>query len=142
MEEQLVSFDTAKLAKEKGFDEVCLDTYKLDNKTLINKYIIDYEEVVCEDSLKAEFEIKNSNINEAYAITSPTQALLQKWLREIHGINVISNTDITLSWVYSIQSLHPYASYTGVYLFSMYVYTKYEDALEVALQEALKLINN
>lgn len=65
---------------------------------------------------------------------------LQCWLREKHGIHVCSDTDLTLSWIYTIQSLHPTASYTGNFLQSKHVYSTYEQALEEGLKQALELI--
>ena len=68
MEEQLISFETAKLAKEKGFN---LETYiKLD-----------------EDNPKN----LNSNYNpKEYQpwYLDISQSLLQKWLREVHNIHI------------------------------------------------------
>jgi hypothetical protein len=66
MEEQLISFETAVLAKEKGFDIKTL--YRFLGET--------YREVDLNCQLWD---------NEYYA---PTQSLLQKWLREVHGIHV------------------------------------------------------
>ena len=66
MEEIRVSFETAKLAKEKGFDIDCgWKLRKLEN---------------------GSFTHTNSS---ELGIEQPTQSLLQKWLREVHNINVL-----------------------------------------------------
>lgn len=65
---------------------------------------------------------------------------LQKWFREVYGINIQPSTDICLEWVCLVQSLHPEASYTGESkLFGSNGHT-YEQVLEEGLLEALKLI--
>ena len=65
MKEQLVSFETAKLAKEKGFDIFTDYSFYSDGKETVSEY-------GCEDIL----------------IFRPTQSLLQKWLRENYKIYV------------------------------------------------------
>lgn len=111
MIDRLVSFETAKLAKEKGYN-IRSEPYRYNGEQL--------------------------SILEG--LNAPTQSLLQRWLRDIHSIKVIADTDITLSWIWTIQSLHPEASYTGDFILSTHVYNTYEEALERGLQEALKLI--
>lgn len=61
MKEQLISFDTAKLANNKGFLQW---TEKRYNK-------------------KGTF-----NDSKTWSISAPTQSLLQKWLRETHNIHL------------------------------------------------------
>jgi len=113
MRDELVLYVTAKLANKKGFIGFSEDRYN---------------------------RLGELKENKSWSISAPTQTSLNRWLREVHGIKVISNTDITLSWVWNIQSLHPQASYTGNYINDPEVYITYEDALEIGLQEALKLI--
>jgi hypothetical protein len=72
MEDQLITFDTAKLAKEKGFDWQTNMVYK-------------QELLYTRDNIIKNSAFKNSKV---YRATAPTQSLLQKWLREIHGIDV------------------------------------------------------
>jgi hypothetical protein len=73
-------------------------------------------------------------------MSAPTQSLLQKWLREVHNIDV---------WVNKIGSTNEKKYYFNVMVNNKFVNTtnsnsktflKYEEALEVGLQEALKLI--
>lgn len=120
MEEQLTTYETAMLAKEKGFDEnVFKNSFCYDKNGNWKNTI---------DVIKEE------------RIFAPTQALLQKWLREKHDIYVTVDVDITLSWVYRIGSLHPQASYIGAYIQSEYVFSVFEEALDEGLIEALKLV--
>lgn len=142
MNEQLINFKTAKLAKEVGFNWLCLYHYhkeKLYPNWIENGSSTDVEfEADVEDLLE---DYNNKNLIGSYC-SVPTQAMLQKWLRDIHGIAVHISTDITLSWTYTIQSLHPQATYTGSTITSGEVFNTYEEALEKGLHEALKLIKN
>jgi len=70
MKEELTSFETAKLAKEKGFN------------INVFKYFFDS----CNSLIETSFIAGNHN-NFGH-ISIPTQSLLQKWLREEHKIEV------------------------------------------------------
>ena len=133
----MVSYKVAKLAKEKGFN-IESDKYYC---------IVPIEEqkvgdVVIEEETYTHIAMgKGEAVWFRYAPITP-QSLLQKWLRDIHGVKVIADTEIGLMWVWSIQSIHPEASYTGTSLYSEYAYSTYEEALEAGLEQALKLIDN
>lgn len=76
MEDQIVSFETAKLAKEKGFDEF-LPTY--------------YTHVKADPSVQIDDKwFRNSQFPEtSYRLCSaPTQSLLQRWLRDKYKLHV------------------------------------------------------
>ena len=107
MEDTLITFETAKLAKEKGCN--------LENCTCGG-----YPDCICYDKIIS-------------------QSLLQKWLREKYDIDVIINT-------YRNQNQKYYKYFISEksknVVKSEEYYNIYEDALEVGLQEALKLINN
>jgi len=119
MQEQLISFETARLAKEKGFD-------------LIPYLTIDNENP------------KNLNSNYNPREYQPwyfqiTQSLLQKHLREVNKIIVqveCNYYDDELGWnTYSVTIFHRTHNKT-----TECFYRTYEEALEVGLVEALKLI--
>ena len=61
--EDYISFETAKLIKEKGFDEPCLMCYTSDKK-LANYGLYRYN-------------------SEVFALTAPTLQMAMKWLREV-----------------------------------------------------------
>lgn len=122
MEDTLISFETAKLAKEKGFNWKTYYYYNLDSKLNDESTIL--------DRVNGMYNHKFQGGNSA-----PTQSFLQKWLREKHKIHV--------------QIL----PYNHKYLISLLKYgqngsnpnfdeehSTYEEALEIGLQEALKLI--
>ena len=160
MEDTLISFETAKLAKEKGFD------------ILTHSYYFEDSEFK-EHSLKGtngyygdEYEFNLSEFNENWndkwltkktgdrcfgcskqqdyleTFSAPTQSLLAKWLREVHNIEV------------TMWNHHAY-EFKGNYFYVLNydhigsldselkpknLFKTYEEALEVGLQEALKLI--
>jgi len=133
MKEQLISFETAKLAKEKGFTEECLHFY-CKNK------VCDHIEEPYEYGFRVNGN-KDSKDNLGYGITwsAPTQSLLQKWLREKHDINlrVASNSKTSHFPVNELLGLYKTIGYNQK---DTKIYKTYEEALEQGLQEALKLI--
>lgn len=115
MEEQLISFETAKLAKDRGFNlkEPCTCG--------------GFPNCIC-DAVRID--------NYIY---KPTQSLLQKWLREKHHLI------ITIAYQYEHDST-PYSYWIYKENNSLPInqwvndLNTYEEALELGLQETLKLI--
>jgi hypothetical protein len=142
MKEQLITFETAKLAKEKEFDcEVsCSIATTISCKTEIKQY----------SKSLSEFDFNNFGKNSTVKFYSrPTQTLLQKWLREIHNIKVFVTTHTEVNAKYSYTVLYPPTKGWSLSRdkFSRYINTKgnltdesYEKVLEEGLQEGLKLI--
>ena len=128
MIEQLISFETAKFAKEKGFKIPTEVMYKGNEKS----YRHNNEWGIDEKRLDGKFPYTNQ---QWYSI--PTQSVLQKWLREKYDIDVIINT-------YRNQNQKYYKYFISEksknVIKSEEYYNTYEDALEIGLQEALKLI--
>ena len=124
MKDELISFETAKLAKEKGFNEYC-------------KYVHDTFDNI-EEWDDGDEKHKNSYKNASVYYSAPTQSLLQKWLREVHGIYIDVKID-TIGIRNDKYAKRVYKLETEIPLFN-YKYQKYEEALEAGLQEALKLI--
>lgn len=132
MKEELVSFKTAKLAKEKRFDWKVVSHYKDDE--LINSGAL------YNWNCPEEQEMWNIELTSA-----PTKSLLQKYLREKHNIFVIVELDET-SYPKFCFRLVEYNEKYGEYYNLIHprrwsdLYRAYEEALEVGLQEALKII--
>lgn len=129
MKEQLISFETAKLAKERGFD------------LAVNNYFIIMDDNIIEDNGDGDIEYicLNHNKYDNY-YSRPTQSLLQKWLREVHNIHIeISvGNDIEYGVIYGkAESPEWIRDIEGI---DVIFYKTYEEALEAGLQEALKLI--
>ncbi len=128
----IVKFETAKKAKEVGFDILCDCGYNPNYETLIEpKSAWHY---LCKlDELKS-------------GIQAPTQSELQRWLRETHNIQMI---------------MQPYYDHYGIpkvtfvcdvicindglndgYKHKSKKCNTYEEALEIGLNNGLKLIKN
>jgi len=127
MKEQLVSFDTAKLAKKKGFDII-------QDKGYYNHGGIELVLwVVCEDY----------NDQKDFIVFAPTQSLLQKWLREEHDIVVYILPHAPQKRIDVKVSLYSACLwYKNEYQSEVNSAKTYEEALEKGLQEALKLIKS
>lgn len=122
MEEQLILFETAKLAKEKGF------------------WLFTDQEFTCGGELNFR---RNCSTNRL--CSAPTQSLLQKWLREVHHLCVtiehysgVHFKDMSFTWritgsVYFTENEFDVSEPSDPY-------DSYEEALEIGLFEALKLI--
>lgn len=118
MREELISFETAKLAKEKGFDELCCYSFETENNF--------YETVKL---------WRNSEDSTEYAVC--TQSLLQKWLREEHNIHV------EISFIYDDETFCLILFHKKENIWfdpEIGYYHTYEEALEAGLKKALELI--
>lgn len=111
MKEQLITFETAKLAKEKG---------------VIIKSDIAYN------------SIGTLEIPRGINYYAPTQSLLQKWLREVHNIH--TNVHYGLTFTFKINGDLKGNDYVDYSEMDKFWGRTYEEALEKGLQEALKLI--
>lgn len=121
MTEEIVKYETAKLAKEKGFKILVDDAYFMANDN-------------------GEITLGWSNYDEPIygEIKAPTQSLLQRWLREVHNIEVEVNRirySNSREYVFDIRN-------NNVQLKSSLknTYGSYEESLEYGLFEALKLM--
>ena len=108
MEDTLITFETAKLAKEKGFE------FKI-----VWGYILGF---------------KNNHERDKYL---PTQSLLAKWLREKHNIIVLVDYEGIDGYYYKY---YYYINEVKKYNASDKNYITFEEAYEIGLHEALKLI--
>ena len=156
MEEKLVSYKVAKLAKEVGFNEECEYGYtRLKELMTIDRSQESFFGGASRNYRNSELESYNKsylecNDDEYVCIyTAPTQSFLQKWLREVHNIEISVRaikwendklkTGLVLdSYEYEMYPLNkPYYIYHKVSGFKTY-----EQALEQAILESLKLIKN
>ena len=144
LKEKLISFETAKLAKEKGF-HISSRGEGMGKRVFING------------------ELVNAIFSSKDHIHAPTQSLLQKWLREVHNIIVDVSLDFFNSYTKeSIKYSPTFYTYSNnkkrFWTYTDYInsdectkkmqeempifqnYSTYEEALEIGLQETLKLI--
>ena len=77
----IVTFKTALLAKELGFDDLCDYTYTLATEQKFSIELTD-EGVLS----RANRQYKNSEFT--VFITAPSQEILQEWLRKVYNIDV------------------------------------------------------
>ena len=122
MEEELISLETAKLAKEKGFNGLVL------------AYHNPIYGIVKIQGGSCDMNAKPWGID---YFSLPTQSLLKKWLRDEHSISIKVDdftTDSKIRYDYSISKLGSQDDNPQG------IFVSYEAALEEGLQEALKLI--
>jgi hypothetical protein len=129
MKEQIVSFETAKLAKEKGFDKVWCN----------NIYCVGFNDLP-EDKEIIECDLRNNVDGQFHLALAPTQSLLQRWLREKHKIHIdLWYNDLTNKWRCECLYLLPLMAVLSV---NCNEHPTYEEALEEGLYQALKLIKD
>ena len=144
MEEQLISFETAKLAKEKGFGGKGLTT--------LNGYF--RNGILCNIPCNNQSDFCHED-----EFSAPTQSVLQKWLRDKHNIEVGVFRYTYEGGVYKGKCyMWAVDQYDDKYDGEMpessehwllnerqangYDFKTWEEALEQGLLEALKLIPN
>lgn len=162
MKEQLISLKTAKVAKEKGFNIRVPNSYI--GETFFNNRV----EVISDELYEVDLDEFDKNWNEPKVVfnsvgyicfgckldnkiwfnaySAPTQSLLQQWLRKCHNIHVSVDPEFYQEYpkpqnrvnICKIGVVEPEWLLPG--LTDEYLFDTYEEALEVGLFEALKLI--
>lgn len=120
MTEELVTLKTAKLLKEKGFNEYC-------------------KNVISDKGLMMETIFRTSKDLPKAFYSRPMQSIAQKWLRETKNLHIEISYMYGNYWIYDILTI-PNHDLVGLYNRPIIHYNTYEEALEAGLQEALKLI--
>ena len=120
IEESYVSFNTAKMLKEAGFDVPCTSQYT-EGKSIWN---VGYPD----------------NFNQyEFGYSRPTQALAERWLREVYNVAIYSLYDDDMEqWFYVVDAFTKNPVINGSQSGSEY--DDYESAFEDGLREAIKLI--
>lgn len=138
MKDEIIKFETAKLAKEKGVNR---KTFGFKESSVKRDYY-NHKGELNGDAIERIKELVRGDRNDLELIAAPTQSLLQRWLREEHKI---SAEPVTQYDVYN----HRYFTFKHsqnrqeIYLsddFEDGIFKTYELALEKVLLEALKLI--
>jgi len=123
IQEDYLSFETAKLLKEKGFDEPTLTIYRMFDDDLV-------------DMIQYNFALPNSE-NGKSDFACPTLQMAMKWLREVHHLHITVFSSSQESWMYRITKPHQTLE-EGCYGED---YTSYEEACDDAIKQCLtKLI--
>ena len=134
MEDTGITFETAKLAKEKGFDIPTIQYYT------IKGYCTESEGYMTERYAESNWNNGMGSYptrTEEVSCSAPTQSLLSKWLREKHNIIVLVDYEGIDGYYYKY---YYYINEVKKYNASDKNYITFEEAYEIGLQEALKLI--
>lgn len=136
MKEIHISFKTARLAKEKGFNIECLHFYTKPKSKMfgLDEHNRSYSITNKSKSLYTIGEHATLNIENV--LFAPTQSLLQKWIREIHYIDINIPSDVLGYSLFLVDR----KKFKRINLQGNNLFQKYEEALEEGLYEALLLI--
>jgi hypothetical protein len=149
----IVSFETASIAREKGFLDHCDWQYaEYDNNKLINwkdervKECIEYDIIYAYKAVERLAENYNHKLtirDDGYYLAAPQLHILQKWLRKKHKLHIeiigfVSEDLETISYSFWIRNLRKYSDV----IVNNENFNNYEEALEKGLQAGLKLIKD
>ena len=127
MEDTRITFETAKIAKEKRFPQepnrrkVPYYNYKGEFNGDVTDFLRKY--------------LREEDTSDVESVSAPTQSLLAKWLREEHNIHLIAYKNINIDG-------YDWCFITTDGITNINSYKTYEEAYEIGLYQALKLINN
>ncbi len=146
MTEELVTLETAKLLKEKEFNEQTIFAYK-NNGYLYqdpNRIKLIYNSMPVLDLCKEFYSCVSCGPcykcrKAVYLTSAPSQSTAQKWLRETKNLHVEISYMYENYWTYDILTI-PRHDLIGLSDRPIVRYNTYEEALEAGIQEALKLI--
>ena len=141
--EDYVSFETAKLLKEKGFDGPCHKVWGThgDSQTLIRApWFVEGETVVNRESVDAaakQYAYEYSLNNNVEGYLAPTIQMVMKWLRDIHGLFIHIDVIREVScWLADIQDIKGDVSIYPV----KKLFPNYEEACENAIKYCLEIL--
>lgn len=133
MQEQIIKYETAVIAKEKGFDWKV--SAFIENTGPMSGNIL-HNDMVKENYNDFDFKFHEDSC----VCSAPTQSLLQKWIRDVHNIyttvisSYVNNELVKDAFLFEnphLKKVNQCKNY----------YPTYEEALEAGLIEALKMIN-
>ena len=132
--EDYVSFETAKLLKEKGFGEKCRTYYKVFPESRIA-------------AIYHSSENRGVSEDDPNEILCPTLQMAMKWLREVHKlfiqIRIIPHTTITIEQKYYLFTIHKDRRTLAFRKdFPIECYFTYEEACEAAIKYCLENLIN
>ena len=126
--EDYVSFEVAKLLKEKGFDTPVWTRYEDDNEVIFG-------------------DKNNWNNSPMGQISAPTHQMAIKWLREVHNVVIVIEPH-TYNYINEKNSSYVFAIWEGDNYIEIYsyknsglrgiLYPTYEEAVEASLKYCLE----
>lgn len=141
MEDTIIQYNTAVLAKEKGFPvEDSMMTYHSDKVLHYNPAFVSRTWTKENGVPDNAIAIREKNLIKCHdKFTAPNQSILQKWLREVHNLHIDIRTNIFAEGKYFLYIMENKEPYHTKWNCNTY-YDTYEQALEEGLYNALKLI--
>lgn len=136
--EDYINFETAKLLKEKGFNEYCWKLYELGDSNkpvLLNGFDLDSESGFWNNKYLELYKKEHCHIK--YNCSAPTLQMVMKWLRGVYKISIevfyfTSNSD-SGAWAFEIIKLP-----SGATVYGEYDKENYEQACETAIKYCLE----
>ena len=122
--EDFVSFETAKLLKEKGFDEPCEGFY-------VNSGVLSH---TLSNAINSKWDEEKYTIG---YISAPTLQMAMKWLREVHNISIEPLVDFGSGDEYWWTADVGYIKKDGL-IDELCGYNSYEEACEAAIKYCLE----
>jgi len=128
--EDYISFETAKLLKEKGFDE----------ETPVNYFVGDDKPRGC---VVGEIIHHKRAEEDTHLIACPTLWMAMKWLREVHNIHISVEMGFDVDnrqYFFFAPSICKFSNKTGEYQtpFGEKEFDTYEEACEAAIKYCLE----
>jgi hypothetical protein len=143
MQEKIISFKTAKLAKEVGFNKKVLFSYEYsDKKSFLYCGGILYKSAKLYGYIQnIGYDLYNYNSHKKLnEYSAPTQSELQAWIRKKHNIHISVNPyNNTNQYSVHVYNIILSEENNLDYEFNE-TYNSYEEALEQGLLKALKFI--
>lgn len=134
--EDYVSFETAKLLKEKGFDGECQGYYEVPTKLSSRKDV--HKQLIVFPKNWNEY---NKECVVCEYISIPTHQMALKWLREVHDLHIIvypwqaDNEEKAIHWCCKVYKSF---AHLGNDVYTNETPKSYEQAVEAALLYVLK----
>ena len=129
--EDYVSFETAKLLKERGFDEVCISVYHDGELQLVSSLGIFCGEGYGEQILT----YTNSECSwSPIMIAAPTLQMTMKWLRKVHNFHILVEPNHDKEGLYNAHVKVGWWSYNWAGI----GYNTHEEACEAAIKYCLE----
>ncbi|MCM1224838.1 MAG: hypothetical protein NC548_61350 [Lachnospiraceae bacterium] len=126
MQEEFVNYQQAVKLKECGFDWECNRYYSKE----------DAAEGTVWEYPNPTYENFNDGSFGSNSVSAPTQALAQKWLRDIHKISIEPICNTVAQWNVNVCTI----GVCGEILWAKIGLDSYESALSAGLDAALELI--
>ena len=130
--EDYISFETAKLLKEKGFDENVDSLYKMDSEFSKSTLCINYNDPT--------FRLLSMHNIPENTVSAPTLQMAMKWLREIHQIFIHIQRCKKFKFFFTIENMNISGENYEYLLghFKEFERNTYEETCEAAIKYCLE----